>query len=33
MKIFVGAKVFFIDCGAKYARFPPKNAAMLKSLF
>ena len=34
MKIFVGAKVFFIDYnGAKYARFPPKIAAMQKSLF
>ena len=34
MKIFVGTKVFSIDySGAKYARFPPKIAAMQKSLF
>ena len=34
MKIFVGAKVFSIDySGAKYARFPPKIAAMQESLF
>jgi len=34
VRFWNGRKALFIDyCGAKYARFTPKNTAVLKSLF